>query len=93
LVFGGLVAEALPLLLELGARAAKGYDDREDVLARRVLRTLAEAAGRPLVAADEDPVAAGLDVIQSAFATVLAWAVGPDWPPDAGAGHRAGTGP
>ncbi|MBO0729498.1 MAG: TetR family transcriptional regulator [Acidimicrobiaceae bacterium] len=83
LVFAGLVAKALPLLLELGARAAKGFDEAEDNLARRVLRTLASAAGRPLARPGEDPVVAGLSVIQSAFATVLGWAVGPDWPPDA----------
>jgi hypothetical protein len=41
-----------------------------------VLRTLAEAAGRPL---SDDPVPAGLEVIETAFATVLQWAVGPDW--------------
>jgi AcrR family transcriptional regulator len=83
LVFAGLVAKALPLLLELGARAAKGFDESEDDLARRVLRTLAAAAGRPLAGEGEDPVVAGLSVIQSAFATLLGWAVGPDWPPDA----------
>ncbi len=83
LVFAGLVARALPLLLELGARAAKGFDESEDDLARRVLRTLAGAAGRPLAAEGQDPVVAGLRVIQSAFATLLGWAVGPDWPPDA----------
>jgi hypothetical protein len=41
-----------------------------------VLRTLAEAAGRPL---SDDPVPAGLQVIETAFATVLQWAVAPDW--------------
>lgn len=76
-VFARLVAKAMPILLELGARAAKG-DDASQVQARRVLRTLAESAGRPL---SEDPVPAGLAVIETAFATVLEWAVGPDWPP------------
>lgn len=75
LVFGRIIARAMPILLELGARAARG-DLPSQLLAARVLRTLAEAAGRPL---SSDPVAAGLDVIQSAFATVLHWAVGPDW--------------
>lgn len=78
-VFAGLVARAMPILLELGARAAKGHDT-SDVLARQVLRTLAEAAGRPL--SDTDPIGAGLEVIERAFATVLDWAVGTDWPPD-----------
>jgi AcrR family transcriptional regulator len=74
-VFGRLVARAMPILLELGARAARG-DFPSQILAARVLRTLAEAAGRPL---SDDPVPAGLLVIETAFATVLQWAVGPDW--------------
>jgi AcrR family transcriptional regulator len=78
IVFGGIIARAMPILLELGARAARG-DLQSQLLAARVLRTLAEAAGRPLSA---DPIAAGLDVIQRAFATVLHWAVGPDWLPE-----------
>jgi AcrR family transcriptional regulator len=89
LVFGHLVAGALPMLLELGARAAKGHEPSAD-LARKVLRTLAEASGRPFTGADAEPdaaVRAGLSVIESAFATVLAWAVGTDWPPDAGLGE------
>jgi AcrR family transcriptional regulator len=86
MVFGHLVAGALPMLLELGARAAKGHEPSAD-LARHVLRTLAEAGGRPFTgpsADSEDAVRAGLSIIESAFATVLAWAVGPDWPPDQG---------
>jgi AcrR family transcriptional regulator len=84
MVFGHLLAGVLPMLLELGARAAKGHEPSAD-LARRVLRTLAEAGGRPFTGRDADSEAAiqaGLGVIESAFATVLAWAVGPDWPPD-----------
>ncbi len=84
LVFGRLVAGVLPMLLELGARAAKGHDPSDD-LARRVLRTLAEAGGRPFagVAADSDEaVRAGLAVIETAFSTVMRWALGPGWPPD-----------
>lgn len=86
LVFGHLVAGVLPMLLELGARAAKGHEPSADQ-ARHVLRVLAEAAGRPFTgrtAEAEVAIKAGLALIQSAFATVLAWAVGPDWPPDAG---------
>jgi AcrR family transcriptional regulator len=80
--FAGVVAQAMPMLLELGTRAAKGNKPSE-VLARRVLRTLAEATGRPLVTGtDDDPIAAGLAVIQMAFAVMLDWAVGTDWPPD-----------
>jgi AcrR family transcriptional regulator len=75
LVFGGLIARAMPILLELGARAARG-DRPSQLLAARVLRTLAEAAGRPL---SDNPIPAGLEVIETAFATVLQWAVGPDW--------------
>lgn len=84
LVFGRLVASVLPMLLELGARAAKGHDASDD-LARKVLRTLAEAGGRPFAgkgAGAEEAVQAGLRVIETAFATVLGWALGPGWPPD-----------
>jgi AcrR family transcriptional regulator len=88
-VFAGLVAGVMPILLELGARAAKGHPN-SGVLARRVLRTLAEAVGRPL---DEgDPVCAGLGVIDRAFAQVIAWAVTPDWEIPPGAGRRLKTG-
>lgn len=84
LMFGYLVADVLPMLLELGARAAKGHEPSAD-LARKVLRTLAETAGRPFTGPDapiEDAIEAGLKLIESGFATVLAWSVGPDWPPD-----------
>lgn len=74
-IFGRLIVRAMPILLELGPRAARG-DLPSQLLAARVLRTLAEAAGRPL---SDNPVPAGLQVIQTAFATVLQWAVGPDW--------------
>ncbi len=86
-VFAGLVAGVMPILLELGARAAKGHAS-SGILARRVLRTLAEAVGRPLDAAD--PVCAGLKVIDRAFAQVITWAVSPDWeipPSDCGPRH------
>jgi AcrR family transcriptional regulator len=89
IVFGHLVAGVLPMLLELGARAAKGHEPSAD-LARRVLRTLAEAGGRPFTgreAATEEAIKAGLSIIESAFAKVLAWAVGTDWPPDIGLGE------
>ena len=85
--FARLVAEAMPVLLEVGARAAKGHEPSE-ALARRVLRTLAEAAGRPLIRGVEDPeetvdpLPAGILVLKEAFSTLLTWAVGPDWPPD-----------
>lgn len=75
LVFGRHIARAMPILLELGARAARG-DVRSQLLAASVLRTLAEAAGRPL---SDEAIPAGLRVIETAFATVLQWAVGPDW--------------
>jgi AcrR family transcriptional regulator/predicted DNA-binding transcriptional regulator AlpA len=83
--FAGLAAGAMPMLLELGTRAAKG-DLPSEALSRRVLRTLAEAIGRPLIKSDEpegqDAVTKGLAVIQTAFSVMLTWAVGPDWPPD-----------
>lgn len=75
IVFGRILARAMPILLELGARAARG-DLPSQLLAARVLRTLAQAAGKPLSA---DPVPAGLDVIQTAFSTVLHWAVDYAW--------------
>ena len=86
MVLGYVVADVLPILLELGARAAKGHEPSAD-LARRVLRTLAVTAGRPFIADDaddegEEAIRAGLKVIESAFATVLDWSVGTDWPPD-----------
>jgi AcrR family transcriptional regulator len=84
LVFGYIVADVLPMLLELGARAAKGHEPSAD-LGRKVLRTLAATAGRPFVEDpddDEGVIRAGLGVIETAFATVMSWAVGPDWPPD-----------
>lgn len=84
LIFGNLVAAVLPILLELGARAAKG-NDKADRMARHVLRTLAEAGGRPFVGRDapaEEAVQHGLSVIETAFSTVLTWALGQGWPPD-----------
>jgi AcrR family transcriptional regulator len=88
LVFGFLVADVLAMLLELGARAAKGHEPSAE-LGRKVLRTLAETAGRPFVAAGgsgsvdtEAAIQAGLRVIVSAFATVMQWSIGTDWPPD-----------
>lgn len=86
LMLGYVVADVLPMLLELGARAAKGHEPSAE-LARNVLRTLARSAGRPFVAAedrDDDAVtiAAGLRIIENAFATVMQWSVGTEWPPD-----------
>lgn len=86
IVLGYVVADVLPMLLELGARAAKGHEPSAD-LARRVLRTLAATAGRPFIPDDADgdgeqAIGAGLRVIETAFSTVMQWAVGPDWPPD-----------
>ena len=84
LIFGNLVAAVLPILLELGARAAKG-NDAADRMARHVLRTLAEAGGRPFVGPDapaEKAIQHGLSVIETAFGTVLTWALGQGWPPD-----------
>jgi AcrR family transcriptional regulator len=86
LLLGYVVADVLPMLLELGSRAAKGHE-ASDQLARKVLRTLAQTAGQPFVSKDQEDdedaaVQAGLQVIQSVFGTVLTWAVGSDWPPD-----------
>jgi AcrR family transcriptional regulator len=85
LTLGYVVADVMPMLLELGARAAKGHEPSADT-ARRVLRTLAATAGRPyLPDGTDDPEQAierGLEVIETAFSTVLHWSVGEDWPPD-----------
>jgi AcrR family transcriptional regulator len=85
LALGYVVADVLPMLLELGARAAKGHEPSA-LLARRVLRTLAATAGRPFIPEGLDDselaIKEGLNVIQRAFATVLTWSVGEDWPPD-----------
>lgn len=86
LVLGYVLADVMPLLLELGARAAKGHEPSAD-LARRSLRTLAAVAGRPFISEGRSDdsgqvIETGLAVLQSAFATVMSWAVGPDWPPD-----------
>ena len=86
MVLGYVVADVLPMLLELGARAAKGHEPSAE-LARRVLRTLAVTAGGPFIPDDaeadgDQAIRAGLKVIESAFATVLDWSVGTDWPPD-----------
>lgn len=75
-VFAGLVADAMPILLELGARGAKGHEPSGD-LGRHVLLTLARAAGQPL--ATDDPIPAGLRIIGEAFAQLISWAVSPDW--------------
>ncbi|MGH9075901.1 MAG: TetR family transcriptional regulator [Acidimicrobiales bacterium] len=85
LVFARLVAKAMPILLEVGVRAAKGHDG-SDTMARQVLRKLAGAAGRPLAG---DAITSGLAVLRDAFATVLEWAVRPEWPPEAEAGSPA----
>jgi AcrR family transcriptional regulator len=86
LALGYVVADVMPILLELGARAAKGHEPSATT-ARHVLRTLATTAGRPFLPAGADydndrAIEEGLKVIQTAFATVLTWSVGEDWPPD-----------
>ena len=81
--FAAVVARAMPVLLELGARAAKGHDPSR-ALARRVLCTLATAAGRPAAGPDGDPTAAGLALIEQAFAMVLRWSVDGRWIDESG---------
>lgn len=85
-VFARLVARAMPILLDVGVRATKGHIPSQE-MSRRLLRTLAEAAGRPL---SDDAIPAGLAVIRDAFATVLYWAVSPEWPEDADFGPHPG---
>ena len=75
------VALALPLLMEVGARAAKGHPGSRRI-ARRVLRTLACAAGQPPPGDPPgDPFRDGLAVINAAFAVVLEWALDPSSEP------------
>jgi AcrR family transcriptional regulator len=76
-VFATLVARSLPVFLEVGAWAAKG-NPGSMVLARQILETLTDAVGRPLDPGA--PTSAGLGVIESAFGTVLRWALEPEWP-------------
>jgi AcrR family transcriptional regulator len=78
-VFATLVARSLPVFLEVGAWAAKG-NPGSMVLARQILKTLTDAVGRPLDPGAPTP--AGLAVIESAFGTVLRWALEPEWPVD-----------
>jgi AcrR family transcriptional regulator len=72
-IFAELISPAMPILLELGARAAQGHPGSEE-LALRVLYTLAEATGKSLA---DDPVSAGLALIQAAIAATLRSVVQP----------------
>lgn len=68
-VFAELMEPAMPLLLEIGLRAAR--DEPESLeLALWMLQTLIDAAGRPLVQTGS-VVEAGLWVIEAAFADTL----------------------
>ncbi len=84
LVFGYLVADVLPMLLELGARRQRARTECRS----RTQGSCAPWPKRPDGLSPPDPVdsdqaiQAGLRVINTAFATVMSWAVGPDWPPD-----------
>jgi AcrR family transcriptional regulator len=72
-IFADLIEPGMPVLLELGARAARG-DQASLELALWTLRTLAEAAGRQ----SPDATGAGLGVIGAAFAAILQAADAPD---------------
>lgn len=85
------VAMALPLLIEVGARAAKGHRPSRR-LASKVLRTLARAAGQsgaPQTAGEA--LRAGLAVINAAFAVVVEWALDPSTEPLLPTGPADGT--
>lgn len=73
-IFAELISPAMPILLELGARAAQGHPGSEE-LALRVLYTLVEATGKSLA---DDPVAAGLALIQATISATLRSVVQPD---------------
>ena len=69
-----LLATGMPVIMELCARAARGHPGSRE-LARRTLRQLADAAGRPL--SEESATAVGLSVVQKAIAATFHAAMQP----------------
>jgi AcrR family transcriptional regulator len=76
-VFSELMEPAMPILLELGLRAAQGQAASLD-LALWMLRTLIDATGRPLAGSAGSAVEAGIWVLEAAFSAVLRSALAPD---------------
>jgi AcrR family transcriptional regulator len=83
-IFADIIDPGMPLLLELGARAAQG-DQASLRLALWMLRTLAETVGRQAQHEKEptDALTAGLGVIGLAFAGIIRAAIEAAETPDA----------
>jgi AcrR family transcriptional regulator len=76
-VFAELMEPSMPILLELGLKAAQGQPASLN-LAVWMLRTLIDATGRPLAGPTGSTVDAGIWVIEAAFAGVLRSALEPE---------------
>jgi AcrR family transcriptional regulator len=76
-VFSELMEPAMPILLELGLRAAQGQAASLD-LALWMLRTLIDATGRPLAGSAGSAVEAGIWVLEAAFSATLRSALSPE---------------
>jgi AcrR family transcriptional regulator len=76
-VFAALMEPSMPMLLELGLKAAQGQAASLN-LAVWMLRTLIDATGRPLAGATGSVVDAGIWVIEAAFAATLRSALEPE---------------
>jgi AcrR family transcriptional regulator len=76
-VFAEIMDPSMPILLELGLKAAQGQPASLN-LAVWMLRTLIDATGRPLAGATGSTVDAGIWVIEAAFAAVLRSALEPE---------------
>jgi AcrR family transcriptional regulator len=78
-VFAELMEPSMPIMLELGLKAAQGQPASLG-LAVWMLRTLIDATGRPLAGANGSTVDAGIWVIEAAFAATLRAALEPEGP-------------
>jgi AcrR family transcriptional regulator len=76
-VFAALMEPSMPMLLELGLKAAQGQPASLG-LAVWMLRTLIDATGRPLAGSPGSVVDAGIWVIEAAFAATLRSALEPE---------------
>jgi AcrR family transcriptional regulator len=76
-VFSEIMEPSMPIMLELGLKAAQGHP-ASLALAVWMLRTLIDATGRPLAGAIGSTVDAGIWVIEAAFAGVLRAALEPE---------------
>ncbi len=76
-VFAELMEPSMPIMLELGLKAAQGQPASLG-LAVWMLRTLIDATGRPLAGPTGSTVDAGIWVIEAAFAATLRAALEPE---------------